>query len=87
MRGSLSRSPPTTERVRGFEPLTVCLGSRYATTASHPQSHCHYSQVVVESQMLLYAGHIPGHIPGRIPSWLAGDHRKVLPGSGSVNPF
>jgi hypothetical protein len=25
------------ERVMGFEPTTVCLGSRYATTASHPR--------------------------------------------------
>ena len=37
----------------GFEPTTVCLGSRYATTASHPQRQIHYSQDLVESQMPL----------------------------------
>ena len=30
------------ERVMGFEPTTVCLGSRYATTASHPLSQGNY---------------------------------------------
>jgi hypothetical protein len=30
------------ERVKGFEPSTLCLGSRYATPASHPRSSCLY---------------------------------------------
>ena len=35
---------PSSERVMGFEPTTTCLGSRYATAASHPQVHSDYSQ-------------------------------------------
>ena len=50
------------ERVRGFEPLTVCLGSRYATTASHPHFG-HYSQETRESQVAPDAGRIPRFLP------------------------
>jgi hypothetical protein len=45
------REPYSPERVMGFEPTTVCLGSRYATTASHPRIRGHYSPKRGESQM------------------------------------
>ena len=38
------------ERAMGFEPTTLCLGSKYSTTELHPpatgQSHCNTSQAV-----------------------------------------
>jgi hypothetical protein len=47
----LRQSEPSPERVMGFEPTTVCLGSRYATTASHPHVRSQYSVEPSESQM------------------------------------
>lgn len=54
----------TAERVKGLEPSTVCLGSRYATTASHPRSNClYYTEQTTKSQMSYRGGASQSHWP------------------------